>query len=105
MPSVAVSLEPVLVASLAGLVGGLGMLVRGLGGYGTSGRISDTPGSRISSLAAGEVPLTSTPCVYYKACVDEDENRSDRRVFNEERAVGFRIRDDSGTLRVFPRDA
>jgi hypothetical protein len=120
MCAVSLPLEPVLVGSLAGVAGGLGMLVRGLGSYRISNRISDTAGSRIASLAAGEVrltgvvepagllltsPLQSAPCVYYRASVDEDEERSTRRVFREERAVTFRLRDETGSLRVFPRGA
>ncbi len=112
--------EPVLVASLAGLAGGLGLLVRGLGGYRTSSRISDTAGSRISSVAAGESritgvveaaelllvsPLQSASCVYYRASVEERDGDSEHNVFREERAVGFRVRDESGSIRVFPRGA
>ena len=96
------------------------MFIRGLGGYRTSNRITDTAGSRISGLAAGEArltgvvepaefllvsPLQSAPCVYYRASVVEREEKSERTVFHEERAVGFRIRDDTGTIRVFPKGA
>jgi hypothetical protein len=113
-------LELVLAGSLAGIAGGLGMLVRGLGSYRTSGRIADTAGSRISGLAAGESrisgvvepaelllvsPLQSASCVYYRAAVEEQQERSSRTVFREERAVGFRIRDETGSIRVFPRGA
>jgi hypothetical protein len=83
-------------------------------------RIADTAGSRISSVAVGEArisgivepaelllssPLQSVPCVYYRSTVEQDENRSSRTIFREERAVGFRVRDDSGSMRVFPRGA
>jgi len=113
-------LEPVLVASVAGLAGGLGLLVRGLGGYRTSSRISDTASSRISSVAAGESritgvveaaevvlvsPLQSASCVYYRSSVEERRGDSDHSVFREERAVGFRVRDETGSIRVFPRGA
>lgn len=96
------------------------MFARGLGGYRTSGRISDTAGSRVSSLAAGEAritgivepaelllisPLQSASCVYYRAAVEDNEERSDKRIYDEERAVGFRVRDETGSLRVFPRGA
>ncbi len=112
--------ELLLVGSLAGLAGGIGMLVRGLGSYRTSSRIADTASSRISGLAAGESrisgvvepaelllvsPLQSASCVYYRASVDEQQDRSTRTVFREERAVGFRIRDATGSIRVFPRGA
>jgi hypothetical protein len=120
MASVSLPLEPVVVASLAGFAGGLGMLARGLGASRTSARIADTAGSRISSVAVGEArvtgvvepaellltsPLQSAACVYYRATVDEERQDASSTVFREERAVGFRIRDDSGTLRVFPRGA
>jgi hypothetical protein len=77
-------------------------------------------GSRIAGVAVGEArvtgvvepaellltsPLQSAACVYYRATVDEEGQDSSTTVFREERAVGFRIRDDSGTLRVFPRGA
>jgi hypothetical protein len=106
--------------SLAGVAGGLAMLVRGLGSYRTSNRIADTAGSRITSVAAGEVrltgvvepaelllvsPLQSASCVYYRTTVQQDEEKSQHTVFSEERAVGFRIRDETGTIRVFPRGA
>lgn len=112
--------ELVLIGSLVGFTGGIGMLVRGLSSYRTSSRIADTAGSRISSLAAGESrisgvvepaelllvsPLQSAACVYYRAAVDERDDGSARTVFREERAVGFRIRDATGSIRVFPRGA
>ena len=50
-------------------------------------------------------PLQSEPCVYYRASVKQDDGRSDTQIFNDERAVGFRVRDATGTLRVFPRGA
>ena len=100
-----------------GVVGGVALLLRGFGGYRSAIRVGDTSTSRISSLAAGEVRLTGTietaevslasplqdrECVWYRARVDAGE---DRPVFEEERAIGFRIRDESGTIRVFPRAA
>jgi hypothetical protein len=117
---VAIPVSPyLLLAAGASIVGGLGALVRGFGGYRTANRIGDTSSSRIASIAAGEVrlsgiveaaevtlvsPLQSAPCVYYRASIHQSEQRTDREVFNEERAVGFRLRDDTGTIRVFPRD-
>ena len=50
-------------------------------------------------------PLRTTPCVYYRSRVLEHADRSTRTVLREERAVGFRVRDATGTIRVFPRDA
>ncbi len=115
------AIEPQMVAgSLVGLAGGLTLLVRGLGGYRTAARIADTPGSTISALAVGETrltgvvepaemllvsPLQSRPCVWYRSDVREARGRSEATVFAEERAIGFRLRDASGDVRVFPRAA
>ena len=104
-----------------GVVAGVWLLVRGMRGYRTATQIGDTSTSRIATLAAGEVqvagviepaeltlisPLQSTPCVYYRATIDragEYPDLSDE--FREERAVGFRVRDASGDVRIFPRGA
>src|SRR4029078_33588 len=111
------------ITGLAAVVGGAGLwlLVRGVGGSRTAARIGDTGTSTIASLAAGEVrvsgvieaaevtlvsPLQSRPCVYYRSSVSgEDDDRDPLSGFHEERAVGFRVRDASGDLRVFPREA
>ena len=104
----------------AGIVAGLVILWRGFGGYRTASRISDVSTSRIVSLAAGEVRLSgvvepaemllsstlqSVPCVYYRARVKDTSGDSDTTVHDEERAIGFRIRDATGDVRVFPRSA
>ena len=77
---------------------------------------------RSRSIAAGEVRISgviepaeltlvsllqSVPCVYYRATIGEDDDEHDagRGGVVEERAVGFRVRDATGELRVFPRDA
>jgi hypothetical protein len=106
--------------AIVGIVGGLVLLVRGLGAYRAAGRVSGTSPSRISSLAVGEVlvsgeaepievalvsPLQSRPCVYYRASVTESRDGDGRDVLRENRAVGFRVRDASGTVRVFPNGA
>jgi hypothetical protein len=106
--------------AIIGIVGGLILLGRGLGGYRRANLISDLAGATISAIAAGEnrvsgtieaaelslvSPLQSEPCVYYRASVVDEGERSQSRVFRDERAVGFRVRDASGTLRVFPRGA
>jgi hypothetical protein len=106
------------VASIAGIVGGLGLLWRGLGAFRRADRIADTAGSRIASVAVGEVrltgivepaellltsPLQSRPCVWYRARVTERSGDDERTVLAEERAVGFRLRDETGRIRVFPR--
>jgi hypothetical protein len=104
-----------------GVIGGIWLLIRGMQGYRTATQIGDTATSRIATLAAGEVqvsgviepaeltlvsPLQSVTCVYYAASVDKVTEYTD---LNEEqleaRAVGFRIRDASGDIRVFPRGA
>ncbi len=109
-----------LIAASFGLGGGLWLLARGLGGYRAATRIADTSTSTISSLAVGEVrvsgvvepaeltlvsPLQSRTCVYYRARIREGDRGERRDVIDEERAVGFRVRDDSGSIRVFPRAA
>jgi hypothetical protein len=114
--------------AFAGLSVGLWLLARGLAGYREATRIGDTATSRIASIAAGEVqvsgaiepaeltlvsPLRSTPCVYYRSTVDGADDGPDLTSafsefgtdFLEERAVGFRVRDGTGEIRVFPRGA
>ena len=105
----------------AGVAVGLWLLVRGMAGYRHATRIGDTATSRIASLAAGEVqvsgviepaeltlisPLQSATCVYYRSTIDDGDDGPDLgAAFHEERAVGFRVRDASGDIRVFPRGA
>lgn len=106
--------------AIIGIVGGLVLLGRGLAGYRRAALISDVAGATISAIAVGEnrvsgtieaaelnlsSPLQSEPCVYYRASVTQEGERSESRVFHDERAVGFRVRDGSGTIRVFPRGA
>jgi hypothetical protein len=104
-----------------GVVAGLFLLARGFSGYRSVVRFGDISTSTIESLAVGEVRISgvvepaemtlvsllqSKPCVYYRATVG---NGGDRRTgdsgYTEERSIGFRVRDASGSLRVFPRDA
>ncbi len=117
------SAPQVAVFAVAGIVAGLWLLWRGVGGYRTATRIGDTSTSTIAFLAAGEVrlsgviepaevtlvsPLQSVPCVYYRATIDASGDGPDVGGVGdvrEERAVGFRVRDESGDLRVFPRGA
>lgn len=110
--------DPYLLAACGGgIAGGLALLWRGFGGFRSAVTISDTATSRISSLAAGEVrvtgtiepaevtlvsPLQSRQCVWYRATV-RGSGRNERDLLHEERGVGFRVRDPSGTIRVFPR--
>lgn len=111
-----------LVAALGalGLVGGLVLLARGLAAYRRASRIAGIGTSRVETAAAGEVrlvgtveadvvtlvsPLQGAPCVYFRSRVVERAGRRATTVLDEERAVGFRLRDDSGSIRVFPRGA
>lgn len=106
--------------AVIGIIGGLILLGRGLAGYRRANLISDLAGATISGIAAGEnrvsgtieaaeltlvSPLQSEPCVYYRASVTVEGERSESRVYRDERAVGFRVRDPSGSIRVFPRGA
>ncbi len=104
-----------------GVVAGLFLLARGLAGYRSVVRVGDTGTSPISTLAAGEVRvsgvvepaeltlislLQSVPCVYYRATVGNEGNaRTADAGYTDERSIGFRVRDASGSLRVFPRGA
>lgn len=113
-------LTPGVVLAASGILAGLALLWRGLQGFRLGARVADVATSRIASLAAGEVrvhgvaepaeitlvsPLTSTPCVWYRARIERfgDDDRED--TFEEERGIGFRVRDETGSIRVFPRGA
>lgn len=114
-------MDPTLLALAgAGVVGGVAALGRGFAGYRAATGISDTSPSRIASAAVGELlvtgvvetaeltlvsPLQSAPCVYYRATIDDNDDGAVHDAFREERAVGFTIRDETGSLRVFPRGA
>ena len=108
------------ILAAAGILAGLVVLWRGFGGYRAATRIDDISTSRIVSLAAGEVrvsgavvpaevlitsTLQSTPCVYYRSTVKAERDDYQKTIHDEERAVGFRVRDASGDVRVFPRNA
>jgi hypothetical protein len=109
-----------LAASTLGIGGGLLLLARGVSGYRRAGRVADTATSRIGTLAVGEVrvtgrvepaeltlvsPLQSLPCVYYRARIRAQDSRQRRAVLDDARAVGFRVRDETGSIRIFPRGA
>jgi hypothetical protein len=105
----------------AGIAAGLWLLLRGMRGYSTATQIGDTATSRIGTLAAGEVQvsgviepaeltlvsaLQSIPCVYYRSTIGlEGEYPEAMHTFEEERAIGFRVRDPTGDVRIFPRGA
>lgn len=114
--------EPWLIALAGiGIAGGLVLLARGMAGYRTQIRVSDIGTSPIDTIAAGEVRLTgvveaaeitlvsllqSRPCVYYRSSlVEPGAIRHTTSEVTEERSIGFRIRDGSGALRVFPQGA
>lgn len=104
-----------------GVIAGLGLLARGLLTHRSSIRVGDTSTSTISSIAAGEVRvsgiiapaeltlvslLQSVACVYYRATVGRsDDSSAIDTGFVEERSIGFRVRDATGSIRVFPRGA
>jgi hypothetical protein len=103
--------------AVAGIIGGLSLLVRGFGAYRAAGLIEGTSTSTVASLAVGEVrvsgivepaeltlisPLQSVPCVYYRSSIHESSSRDSRTILDEERAVGFRLRDATGSVRIFP---
>ncbi|MCU0505699.1 MAG: hypothetical protein MUE82_08000, partial [Chloroflexi bacterium] len=103
-----------------GVVLGLVLFGRGLLAYTRAQRVGGIASSPISAIAAGEVrvhgivepdavllvsPLQSERCVWYRARVDESAGRSSRTILDEARAVGFRVKDASGSIRVFPRGA
>ncbi len=113
------SVAPLLAMCAFGIGAGLLLLWRGFGGYRTAAVIGDTATSSIETLAAGEVritgtiesaevtlisPLQSEPCVWYRSRV-RSTGRNDLEVFAEERAVGFRVRDADGSIRIFPSGA
>jgi hypothetical protein len=120
MAAMPITVDPAIqVPALLGIVLGIGILARGMRGHVLGTRIADTATSAISAIALGEVrvhgiveaaeltltsPLQSAPCIYYRARIRENREGDDT-VFREERSVGFRIRDDSGSLRIFPRGA
>jgi len=119
----------VLMLCAAGIGFGLLLLWRGFGGYRSAGRIVGTSTSRIATLAAGEVRVTGTiepaeillvsplqgrECVWYRSRItsnDSDEvglaeiGLGDSRLLDEERGVGFRVTDETGSIRVFPSGA
>jgi hypothetical protein len=106
------------VGAAGGIVAGLWLLGRGLIEYRATVRVGDTSTSTITSLAAGEVRISgvvepaemtlvsllqSVPCVYYRATIGRGGEVSPiEDGFVEERSCGFRVRDETGSIRVFP---
>ena len=106
-------------AAVGGLLLGLGALWRGFRAQRMGARVEGLATSRIATLAAGEVsvsgtvepagvtlisPILARECLYYDAKIRaaNDENETS---WSDTRAVGFFVRDASGTIRVLPRGA
>lgn len=113
-------MTPLTFVAALGIVAGLVAFSRGLRAYRRGLRITGIASSPIASIAAGEVrvsgvvepdavtlisPLQSETCVYFRSSIVESSGRDQHAVFSDERAVGFRVRDASGTIRVFPKGA
>jgi hypothetical protein len=112
-------LGPVLLFAAVGLVGGIVLFARGLIAYRRDRLISSVATSTLDGIAAGEVrvsgvvepingtlisPLQSVPCVWYQARVETTGDNS-RVLMAEEQSREFRIRDETGEIRVVPRGA
>jgi hypothetical protein len=109
------------VLAAGGVIAGLTLLARGFVTYRATLRVGDTSTSTISTLAAGEVRISgrvevaemnlvsllqSAPCVYYRSSVGHAGEVSPvDNGFTEERSIGFRVRDETGSIRIFPRGA
>lgn len=108
-----------LIFALAGLVGGIVLFGRGLIAYRRDRLISSVATSSLDGLAAGEVrvsgvvepvngtlisPLQSVPCVWYRSKVETTGDNS-RVLMAEEASREFRIKDETGAIRVVPRGA
>ncbi len=112
---------PLTAFASVGIAGGLVLMVRGMNDYRSSLRVADTSTSAIASIAAGEVrisgtiemaettlvsPIERVPCVYFRTTVENGhEPFAGGRSFTEERSIGFRVRDATGSIRVFPHGA
>ena len=104
-----------------GVVAGMILLGRGLLEYRSTIYVGDTSTSTISSLAAGEVRvsgvieaaemtlvslLQSASCVYYRSTIGVVGDVAPGETgFVEERSIGFRVRDLTGSIRIFPSGA
>jgi hypothetical protein len=114
-------LVPLTALASVGIAGGLVLMVRGMNDYRSSLRVADTSTSAIDSIAAGEVrisgtiemaettlvsPIERVPCVYFRTTVENGrEPFTGSRESTEERSIGFRVRDATGSIRVFPHGA
>jgi len=113
------SFGPWILFVVAGLIGGIVLFVRGLVAYRRDRLISSVATSSLDGIAAGEVrvsgvvepidqtlisPLQSKACVWYRARV-ETTGKNSRVLMNEEKSQEFRIRNETGEIRVVPRGA
>lgn len=113
------SFSPALFLVLAGFVGGIVLFARGLVAYRRDRLIESVATSSLDSIAAGEVrvtgvvepidqtlisPLQSRPCVWYRARIDQTGDNA-RVLMKEEKAQEFRLRNETGAIRVVPRGA
>ncbi len=103
-----------------GVLAGLVLLVRGLRAQRSGARIADVGTSPVGLLAAGEVRITGQaipagttltsrlrlrPALYYHALVTGGSGDNQHTLLDEERVVGFFVRDATGEIRVFPKAA
>lgn len=110
---------PLTLIALLCLVGGIVLFAQGLVAYRRDRLISSVATSSLDGIAAGEVrvsgiveavngtlisPLQSEPCVWYRARVETTGDNS-RVLMSEEQSREFRIRDETGQIRVVPRGA
>ncbi len=113
------AVSPWLLFVAAGLIGGIVLFVRGLQAYRQDRLISSVATSSLDGIAAGEVrvsgivepieqtlisPLQSKPCVWYRARVETTGDNS-RVLLDEEKSQEFRLRNETGAIRVVPRGA
>jgi hypothetical protein len=82
--------------------------------------VADTSSSAVGSIAAGEVrisgtiemaettlvsPIEHVPCVYFRTTRETGRDPLTDRDSTDERSIGFRVRDGTGSIRVFPHGA
>jgi hypothetical protein len=119
MPAVNEAIQPLMFLVAAGFVLGLGAFVRGLMSYRRGAAVASIATSPAGALAAGEVrlhgiieplvnvlvsPLQSEPAVWYRSRIGKDGD-DDTEIFAEERSTQFLLRDDTGVVRIVPRQA
>jgi hypothetical protein len=106
--------------AVCGIAFGLVALARGLLAYQRALDVATIATAPVTGLAAGEASVTGTveygpnhlrsplqgvPCVHYHARIERHEGDSTRTVYASARSVSFRVRDESGSILVFPAGA